>query len=58
MELTPYTPSQQPQPDQKPSSETTIQELVEILRTVDIKNPDAILNATTISDGKGGRILL
>ena len=32
--------------------------LVEAMRTVKINNPDAELNATTISDGNGGRILL
>ena len=35
-----------------------IHRLVELMRTVDINSPEAKLNATTISDGKGGRILL
>ncbi len=33
-------------------------ELVEIMRAVDLNDPEAEINATTISDGKGGRILL
>ena len=33
-------------------------QLVELLRSVDLKDPDAKLNATTISDGRGGRIVL
>lgn len=32
--------------------------LVEVMRAVRINDPDAELNATTISDGSGGRILL
>lgn len=32
--------------------------LVETMRTVKINDPDSELNATTISDGNGGRILL
>lgn len=35
-----------------------IYQLVELMKSVDINTPEAKLNATTISDGKGGRILL
>ncbi len=35
-----------------------VYDLVEIMRTVKITGKEAKLNATTISDGKGGRILL
>lgn len=33
-------------------------QLVEQMRSVDIDSPEAKLNITTISDGKGGRIRL
>ena len=36
----------------------TISQLVKLMNSVDINSPEAKLNATTISDGKGGRILL
>lgn len=39
-------------------SEARIQDLIDIMRSVDLESPESILNATTISDGKGGRILL
>lgn len=35
-----------------------IAELIELLKAVDVNSVEAQLNATTISDGKGGRILL
>jgi hypothetical protein len=35
-----------------------IYDLMEIMRTVKTKGKEAKLNATTINDGKGGRILL
>lgn len=52
--------NEEPQPTQKttPPDDAAIQKLVEIMRMVDLDDPDAKLNATTISDGKGGRILL
>lgn len=50
---------QKPYPNQSTSPETkTLQRLIEVMSTVDLDSPDAILNATTISDGKGGRIFL
>jgi len=36
----------------------SIVELMRLLNSVDINSQDAKLNETTISDGKGGRILL
>lgn len=42
----------------KENIDNPIVDLVELLRSVDINSPEAQLNATTISDGKGGRILL
>ncbi len=36
----------------------SVSELTMILASVDINSPDAKLNATTISDNNGGRILL
>ena len=35
-----------------------IQEIIELLRSVDIDAPEAELNAISISDNNGGRILL
>lgn len=35
-----------------------VSQLLELLRCVDVGSPEANLNATSISDGKGGRILL
>jgi hypothetical protein len=35
-----------------------VMELVKTMCTVDLSDPEATLNATTISDGQGGRILL
>ncbi len=32
--------------------------LIEIMRVVDLNAPEAEINATTVSDGNGGRILL
>lgn len=39
-------------------TENSVFSLVEILRSVETNIPEAELNETTISDGKGGRILL
>lgn len=38
--------------------ENPIFSLVEVMRSVKTDTPEAELNVTTISDGKGGRILL
>lgn len=35
-----------------------IKELIDVMCVVDLSDPEAALNASTISDGKGGRILL
>lgn len=35
-----------------------IKELVDVMCKVDLNDPESALNASTISDGKGGRILL
>lgn len=36
----------------------TICQLIELLQSVNVNSPEAKLNATSISDGKGGRIEL
>lgn len=40
------------------SEANAIFELVQLLQSVDTESDEAKLNATSISDGKGGRILL
>jgi len=47
-----------PQAHQGTSPIMSMHEFIETIRMVDLDDPDAKLNATTISDGKGGRILL
>lgn len=42
----------------KENESNNILELISLLSSVDIHSPEAELNKTTISDGKGGRILL
>lgn len=58
--LAPLEPVKSASSGQNVSVEETgrIHRLVELMRTVDINSPEAKLNATSISDGKGGRILL
>jgi hypothetical protein len=43
-----------------PNADTgqVLSELADTMKTVDTKSPEAKLNATSISDGKGGRIEL
>ena len=36
----------------------SMKELIEAMKTVDLNSPEARLNVSSISDGKGGRILL
>lgn len=40
------------------NSDDALVELVETLESIDVSNPLARLNETSISDGNGGRILL
>lgn len=42
----------------KESESSNILELISLLSSVNIHSPEAELNKNTISDGKGGRILL
>jgi hypothetical protein len=43
---------------QKVTEENALAELIELLEQVDLNNPLAKLNETTISDNNGGRIEL
>lgn len=45
-------------PNKTDAEAETICQLIELLRSVDINELEAKLNATSISDGKGGRIEL
>jgi hypothetical protein len=51
--LTPAPTTSQPRP-----SQSGIPQVVKVMQTVKTDTPEAKLNETTISDGKGGRITL
>lgn len=54
-----YTKFQKSEPTQADTSEgVALKELIDAMCMVDLSDPEAALNASTISDGKGGRILL
>jgi hypothetical protein len=38
------------------SPDSSVPQLVEVMKKVDIKSPEAKMNETSMSDGKGGRI--
>lgn len=52
------SPQSTKRPHHNDYSSNQLHALVGVLSSVKVGSPDAEINATTISDGKGGRILL